>query len=330
MVELWGSIDGGHAVERVVISKGRLTASVITLGASLQDLRLEGHPHSLVLGFDSYFDYSQQSAFIGGVVGRLSNRIGGGSFTLNGTRYQLDCNEGNTTLHGGSVGFDKCLWTILSAGEDFVTLELRSADGDMGFPGEVVADCRYRITDDATLEVIFRARTDKPTVCSMSQHSYFNLNDGGATPIDGHRLMVDAPQTVGVDTYDVPDGTLINVDGLDADFTSQRLIGSTMLDINYCLSDMRVPKRHVARLVGDTGVAMDVATTEPGLQLYTSDFLDRVPQRETGVQYGFRSGVCIEPQVWPDAPNNRDFPSAVLMPGETLKQETTYSFSIIG
>lgn len=327
MVEYWGLDDDGQSVERVIISNGNLTASVITLGATLQDLRMEGHPHGLVLGFDSYYDYTQQQAYVGGVVGRVANRIGGGSFTLNGQRHSLDCNEDGNTLHGGSLGFDKLHWTVLASGDDFVTMELRSPDGDMGFPGTLLADVRYRIVGEAGLEVILRARTDKPTLCSLSQHSYFNLHDAGASSINNHKLMVDASRYVAVDPYDVPDGTTVEVAGTPLDFTSEKPVGNTMMDINYCLSDARVPMRHVARVVGDSGVTMDIETTEPGLQLYTADYLDRLPPRENGVQYGARSGICLEPQVWPDAANNAHFPSAVLNPGETLRQETTYTFS---
>lgn len=327
MVEYWSLSDDGEPVERVVISNGKLTASVITLGATLQDLRLAGHPHSLVLGFDSYFDYAQQEAYVGGVVGRVSNRIGRGAFMLDGESYTLDRNEGTTTLHGGAMGFDKLPWTILAAGDDFVTMELRSPDGDMGFPGTLLADVRYRIVGDATLEVILRAQTDKPTICSLSQHSYFNLHDGGASTIDRHTLRVDAERYVAVDPYDVPDGSLNDVADTELDFTGARPIGSTVLDINYCVGNERVALRPVARLVGDSGVSMDIATTEPGLQLYTADYLERTPARENGLQYKARSGICLEPQVWPDAVNKPHFPSARLDPGETLRQMTTYTFS---
>lgn len=327
MVEYWSLSDDGEPVERVVISNGKLTASVITLGATLQDLRLAGHPHSLVLGFDSYFDYAQQEAYVGGVVGRVSNRIGRGAFMLDGESYTLDRNEGTTTLHGGAMGFDKLPWTILAAGDDFVTMELRSPDGDMGFPGTLLADVRYRIVGDATLEVILRAQTDKPTICSLSQHSYFNLHDGGASTIDRHTLRVDAERYVAVDPYDVPDGSLNDVADTELDFTGARPIGSTVLDINYCVGNERVALRPVARLVGDSGVSMDISTTEPGLQLYTADYLERTPARENGLQYKARSGICLEPQVWPDAVNKPHFPSARLDPGETLRQMTTYTFS---
>lgn len=327
MVEYWSLSDDGEPVERVVISNGKLTASVITLGATLQDLRLAGHPHSLVLGFDSYFDYAQQEAYVGGVVGRVSNRIGRGAFMLDGESYTLDRNEGTTTLHGGAMGFDKLPWTILAAGDDFVTMELRSPDGDMGFPGTLLADVRYRIVGDATLEVILRAQTDKPTICSLSQHSYFNLHDGGASTIDRHTLRVDAERYVAVDPYDVPDGSLNDVADTELDFTGARPIGSTVLDINYCVGNERVALRPVARLVGDSGVSMDISTTEPGLQLYTADYLERTPARENGLQYKARSGICLEPQVWPDAVNKPHFPSARLDPGETLRQVTTYTFS---
>ncbi|MGB7431400.1 MAG: aldose epimerase family protein [Ahrensia sp.] len=327
MVEYWGLSDDGQSVERVIISNGTLTASVITLGATLQDLRLEGHPHSLVLGFDSYFDYAQQEAYVGGIVGRVSNRIGGGAFTLDGKNYTLDRNEGSNTLHGGAAGFDKLPWRILSAGDDFVTMELRSPDGDMGFPGTLLADVRYRIVGEATLEVVLRAQTDKPTVCSMSQHSYFNLHDGGASAIDNHVLSVHAARVVAVDAYDVPDGSLTQVADTELDFTAARPIGATMLDINYCVGEERRALRPVARLAGNSGVTMEIATTEPGLQLYTADYLERTPARESGLQYKARSGICLEPQVWPDAVNKPHFPSARLDPGETLRQETTYAFS---
>lgn len=327
MVEFWGVSEDGHDIERVTIANGGLTASIITMGAALQDLRLEGHDHSLVLGFDTCFDYGEQTAFVGAVAGRFAARISGGRFDIDGREFNVDRNEGNNTLHGGSVGFDKCIWSIMATGEDFVTLELRSPDGDMGFPGEVIADCRYRLTLDACLEVILRARTNKPTICAMTHHGYFNLSDGGAGTINGHRLMIDAEQYLSIDSFDIPDGELLDVAGKDTDFRQERIVGSTMLDNNFCLSNERVPLRPVARLVGETGICMDVATTEPGMQVYTADFMGRVPARKSGLQYGFRSGICLETQVWPDAPNHSHFPSARLNPGEQLVQHTTFTFS---
>lgn len=326
MVENWGQDSAGEAIYRVCLERGGLSARVITYGATLQDLRLDGHPHPLVLGFNSLAGYQATEFYIGSAIGRYTNRIGGAAFVIDGDLYRVDANEAGNCLHGGAGGFHRRHWTIDAAGDSFVSLSYVSKAGEMGFPGALHAQCRYRLLEDQTLEIVFRAVTDAPTVCSMTNHSYFNLDDGGAKPINKHRLRIAAAQTLVTDELDIATGDIIAVDSTEQDFRSLRNFGSAAYDLNYCVSDRREMLRHVATVEGDIGLCMDLATTEPGLQFYTGDHLFGLTAGLDDIVYGGRSGLCLEPQNWPNAPNHAHFPSPVLRPGETLEQKTTYRF----
>ena len=187
--QLFGTTAEGEAVHRYSIGGGGLTASVMTWGAAVQDLRLAGHDAPLVLGFDRFEDYPAHSPYMGAIAGRYANRIRGGRFRLEGERHQVDTNFlGKHMLHGGVRGFGKRCWTVALAGPDFITLTLHSPDGDMGFPGTLAATCTYRLKIPGTLSVELTATCDQPTLCNLAHHSYFNLDDGGAGDVLAHRL----------------------------------------------------------------------------------------------------------------------------------------------
>lgn len=329
MIEKLGTTPQGESVHRVRIGDGGLTAQVLTFGAVVQDLRLDGHRPPLVLGFDRLDDYFDRSPYFGAIVGRYANRIGGARFSLDGREYAADANFlGKHILHGGSRGAGKRVWTIADHGADFVTLALRMVDGEMGFPGNLDVACTYRVTADAALSVEIVATADAPTLANFSHHSYFNLDDGGATPILDHRLEIAAGAYLPVDAEAIPTGEIRPVDGTPFDFRKLRSIGTEAeYDHNFCLAPARREPVEVVRLEGArSGVSMTVSTGEPGLQFYAGLRAGREVPGLDGVRYGAHAGLCLEAQVWPDAPNKPHFPQAVLRPGETLRQVTVYRY----
>lgn len=332
--EHFGTTRDGQTVERVSIAAGGLTAHVLTWGAIVQDLRLDSHPAPLVLGFDRIEHYLDHSIYFGAIVGRFANRIADGRFTLDGERYQTDRNDNGHTLHGGSFGIDKRPWTLRDHGPDFVTLVIADRSGTMGFPGTLEIVCTYRIVSPATLSIELSARCDRPTLCNLAHHAYFNLNDGGRTGILDHRMSIAAQAYLPVDETLIPTGAVCPVEGTDFDFVLPRSVRAkpgeeTCYDHNFCLAAARRDLSPAAWVQGSaSGIAMEVWTTEPGLQLFSGQFPDRPVSGLDGIAYRRFAGMCLEPQIWPDAPNRPYFPQATLRPGETYRQSTEYRFRV--
>jgi aldose 1-epimerase len=333
--EPFGWMPDGRKVDRVVIQGGGLTAKIITWGAVVQDLRLSGHADPLVLGLEDFRFYPVHSPYFGAVVGRVANRIAGGQFTIDGKTYQADRNFiGKHTLHGGAAGFGHQLWMLKDAGSDFVTLTYHSRDGEMGFPGNLLASCTYRLKDPGQFVIEFAAETDAPTLCNLAAHSYYNLDDGGRTDVLDHLVQIEAEAYLPADAEFIPTGDIAPVEGTDQDFRMLRTIRNSVgashrpYDNNFCLSDARVPLRRVVTVRGArSGVEMQVWTTEPGVQFYDGKNVGRdVPGLE-GVTYAAHAGLCLEPQIWPDAPNRPNFPQAMLRPDAPYSQTTEYRFS---
>lgn len=330
---VFGALPDGRVVAEARIAAGALSARVIGWGAVVRELRLEGAPHPLTLGYERIEDYLAYGSHFGAIAGRCANRIARGRFTLDGAAHQLELKAGAAHhLHGGDAAqFGRRPWEIAAQTPDSVTLTLHSPDGDGGYPGAVDATCVYRLAPPATLVVELTAVTDAPTLVNLAHHSYFNL-DGGAD-VRGHRL------TVAADRYTPTGDDLIPlsvapVAGTPCDFRAGRLVGAAdapPYDVNLCLSDARAPEpRFAARLEGESGVAMEVWTTEPGVQFFNAPRMAiPVPGLE-GRRYGAQAGLCLEPQVWPDAINHPDFPSAVLRPGETYRQRSEFRFAPAG
>ncbi len=336
MAEDFGRTEGGETVQRVWIEGGGLRAAIMTWGASLQDLRLEGHPAPLILGFPNFQTYLDHPRYLGAVVGRFANRIANGRFEIGGQSYQADTDFlGKHTLHGGSVGFAKRNWTIEESGPDFVSLLYRSPDGEMGFPGNMTATATYCMTGEGRMIVEMEAVTDAPTLCNLSQHAYFNLEDGGATPVLDHTLRIDADHYLPVDAEMIPTGEVADVAGTRFDFREMRPIrndadngGHAFYDHNYCLGGERTPLRPVLTLAAPrSGVTMTISSTEPGMQFYDGVAVPEVAAGLDGIAYKKHASVCLEPQVWPDAPNQPGFPSALLRPGEVYRNVVEYGFS---
>jgi aldose 1-epimerase len=333
--EIFGRIGEDEAVHRFSIESGGLQARIITWGAAVQDLRLTGHDAPLVLGFDRFEDYPAHSPYMGAIAGRYANRIRDGRFTIQGRHFQADTNFlGKHMLHGGSNGFGQRIWDVALHGADFVTLTLRSADGEMGFPGGIDVTCTYRLKIPATLSVELTATTDEPTLCNLAHHSYFNLEDGGSGDVLDHHVMLAASAYLPVDDELIPTGVVQPVDGTPFDFRQARPIrmetengGQLPYDHNFCLAASRGPLHQAALVRGAvSGIEMEVWTTEPGIQFYTGQMLSPKAKGLGARHYKAYAGMCLEPQIWPDSPNRPYFPQAILWPGEIYRQTTEYRF----
>ncbi|MBR0557728.1 galactose mutarotase [Ciceribacter sp. L1K23] len=332
-IETFGTTPSGESVGRVRLEGGGLTASIVTWGAVIQDLRLARHDAPLVLGFDTLDAYLKHSPYFGATPGRCSNRIAGGRFTLDGRSYQLELNEGAYGhLHGGSDCIAVRNWTIADLAKDRVVLEITDPDGRAGYPGNCTVRATYHLKPEGTLSVVYESTTDAPTLANICQHSYFNLD--GQDDALGHDLMIAADHYLPVDNRLIPTGEIKPVEGTAFDFRKltqmKRFDGDAQVryDHNFCLSAKRQAKRSIALARSiNSGVSMEVRTTEPGVQFYAGVYLDvPVPGLE-GRKYGPFAGFCLETQTWPDAINHENFPNAILRPGEVLRQETDYVFS---
>lgn len=331
--ENFGFTPTGEKVERVTISAGGLTAKVITWGAVIQDVRLEGHQPPLVLGFDNFDDYPKYSSYFGATPGRNANRIDSGKFSIDGKSYQLELNEkGITHLHGGSDGTGKRNWLIMEHGPSHVVLQIIDPAGRAGYPGNCTITATYTIREGGVLSVLYETTTDQPTIANICQHSYFNL-DGAETAL-GHEIEIAADHYLPTDDRQIPTGEIRSVEGTAFDLRQTTPMkreenGEQVLyDHNFCLSAERVAKRKVARVHAPaSGVSLEVHTTEPGVQLYTAFKLNTAVPGHDGRHYGPFAGFCLETQIWPDSVNHENFPKAILRPGETLVQETDYIFS---
>jgi len=333
--EIFGRTAEGEQVDRIAIRGGGLSACVIAWGAALQDLRLDGHKAPFVLGFDRFDNYPTDSPYFGAIVGRFANRIANGRFTIEGKDHQTEQNFlEKHTLHGGTGGLGRKVWTVQEIEDDTVTLACRAADGEMGFPGNLDVTCRYSLKPDGRLVIELGAVTDAPTLCSLAHHSYFNLDDGGATEALDHQIRIDADAYLPVDNEAIPTGHVVPVDDTDMDLREGRAIrndkgvGHISFDHNFCLAPTRGSLRKAVWARGATsGIEMEVWTTEPGIQFYDGARVGRTIPGLDGIQYGAFAGFCLEPQIWPDAPNRSYFPQAVLRPEETYLQTTEYRFS---
>lgn len=331
--EVFGTTKDGETVYRVEIKGGGLTAKIMSWGAVIQDLRLDGHDAPLLLGFDKFSEYPAYSSYFGATPGRCANRIGGGKFTLDGKDYQLELNEkGVSHLHGGSDNIAKRNWTIVEHAVDRVVLKIVDPDGRAGYPGNCTIQATYRVHGNGEFSIVYESTSDQPTLANVCQHAYFNLD--GRDDALGHDIMIAADHYLPTDERQIPTGELRPVDGTAFDFREmapmKRFEGSeqALYDHNFCLSKERVAKRTavLARSL-NSGVSMEVRTTEPGVQFYAGFKLNVAVPGLDGRKYGPFAGFCLETQVWPDAINHEGFPNAVLRPGEVLRQETDYIFT---
>ncbi|MES1200614.1 MAG: aldose epimerase family protein [Pseudomonadota bacterium] len=344
-VQVFGKLPAGADVEAVEIGAAGVQARILTLGACVQSLQVQGADgcaEDVVLGHDNIAQYVEKPLYLGCTIGRFANRIAGGRFELDGQAYDLVKSDGPNTLHGGLRGFDKVLWRIEAVSADSVTLTYVSPDGDQGFPGTLTASATYAVTDTQELVATFEARTDKPTIVSMTNHCYFNLAgaNSGKSILD-HHLTIFADAFTPVDETAIPTGELRSVSGTPFDFREARRIGAHIDDADAQLRlgrgydhnlavhfERSASPRYAARLEHrESGRALDLFTTEPGLQFYSGNFLDGTLIGKGGTPYGFRSALCLEPQLFPNAPNEPRFASPRLDPGEIYRHVSIYKFS---
>ena len=323
-------------------SDAGLEATILDWGATLARLRVpdrEGRLVDVVLGFDDLRAYQGPHPSVGGIVGRYANRIAGARFTLDGREHALGANDGPHCLHGGPPGFDRRFWDAEASGASEVLLRLVSPDGDQGFPGRLEVSLRWRLVANA-LHLETRATCDAPTVVSLASHAYWNLEDGGATPILEHRLAIAAARYTPIDTAGIPTGAIEPVAGTPLDFAAPRAIGERIealvplrggYDHDFVLDAPGDPSRVAARLVAPrSGRSLTLRTTLPGLQLYTGSCFDGTREFRRGVRTPRFGALALETQQLPDAPNQPRFPSARLDPGGVYDHTTVYEVGDLG
>ncbi|WP_293449534.1 aldose epimerase family protein [Planktotalea sp.] len=310
-MSLFGQMPDGRAVHAVDLKTDRLSVKVLTYGASLQSVRIDGA--QTLLGSDDLADYWGPLNYAGAIVGRVANRLGNGSAIINGLPAKLTANEpSGASLHGGPDGASEQLWTLVESGSTHVMLSLHMPDGHMGYPGALDVHARYEV-DGTTLRLEISAQADKETLCSFASHGYWNLS--GEANIDAHKMKITATRYLPVDGDQIPTGEVADVQGTTFDFTATRPVAGAVMDHNFCLSLEREKLRPVFWLSsGQSGVALEIATTETGLQVYDARHMDR-------------AALAVEPQIWPDAVNHDEFPSMVLKLGETYSTVTEFRFS---
>jgi len=338
----FGALPAGRPVSLFTITNATgATAKVTNYGAILVGVEAPDRNGSLAdvtLGFDTLEQYvTGNDPYLGVIAGRYANRIAGGRFSLDGVDYQLATNDGGVNhLHGGNRGFDKVLWAAsLPAGEDGNALRLTyvSPDGEENYPGTLTVEVTYEWTDALELIVSYKATTDKATVLNLTNHAYFNLSGGMADNVLDHVLQIRAEEYTPVDGALIPTGEVAAVAGTALDFRMPKRIGDDIesvpggYDNNFVLAAVGENECRVRVTEPLSGRLMEVRTTEPGMQLYTGNFLDNVTGRN-GVVYGPQGGFCLEAQHYPDSPNKPHFPSTVLRPGETYTQVTAYRFGV--
>lgn len=345
---LFGTSPEGHPVHLFRLGrKNGPSVSISEYGCTLTEINMpdaNGRLGNVILGFASLDEYIRDYDYLGATVGRFANRITNGTVKLDGEAIQLTPNIPPHHLHGGATGFNKKYWEgeILSTKDSPSVIFRRSSpDGEEGYPGNLDVSVTFTLHDERELDVLIEARTDRTTPLNLTMHPYFNLAANGGDILD-HRLTIHGGRFLPMTPNSLPTGEVRSVEGTPMDFRTSRVIGA---HIDEDDEQLRIGggydhcwvldgKRGVMRLVAEaydpsSGRRLQLATSEPGLQLYTGNALGDVAREETGEGHARRSGFCLEPQVWPDAPNHESFPSAVLHPGETYKHQIRYSFDCI-
>lgn len=338
--QLFGHMPDGREVRVLTIgAEPGAVVEVLTLGATVHRLVVtcgDGERRNVVLGHPDVEERLASGDYIGGTIGRYANRIAGGRFGLEGRNIEVRTHDRGNSLHGGPEGFDVRLWDVESHAADELVLSLTSPDGDQGFPGTVTARVRYTVDQD-TVRVTMKATTDATTVVNLTNHAYFNLDGEGAGTIDEHELLVEADEFTPVDATGIPTGGHASVQGTPFDFRRAQKIGPAIRTEHPQMSDARgIDHNYVVRGNGlrraatlasrKTSTTVELWSDQPGLQVYTGNFLDGTRRSTSGGRYRQGDGVALEPQLFPDSPNRPEWPSAVLRPGETYAAHLEWRF----
>ena len=344
----YGKTPDGISVEQYILkNKKGMKIAIITYGGIITSWTApdkNGMYQDIVLGYNSLDEYIKSTPYFGAIIGRYGNRIANGKFTLEGIEYTLAQNNGPNNLHGGVKGFDKVVWIArTSTTDNKVSLELTYLSKDMeeGFPGNLKTIVTYTLTKDNVLEVLYEATTDKKTIINLTQHSYFNLSGDFNKTILDHEITIDADTYIPVDETLIPTGELAPVAGTPFDFRKPKTMA---LEINtdndqlkkgggydhcWVLNDQDEGMRlNATAYHPESGRLLEVFSNEPGIQLYSGNFLDGILPSKNGGTYASRSGFCLETQHYPDSPNQNNFPSVVLSPGKKYSSKTSFKFSV--
>ncbi len=328
----FGTADGQDVSLYTLTNDHGFEVAITNYGGAVVSLKAPDRDGSLadvVLGFETLEEYVQNPRYFGGLIGRHANRIGLGKFVLNGAEFQLTPNNGVNHLHGGAKGFDKRVWDVADQTSN-LQLQYLSRDGEEGYPGNLKANVTYTLSDNE-LEINYEATTDRETIVNLTNHSYFNL--AGHGDILGHELTLPAAGFTPVSPELIPSGEIASVENTPMDFRRGKLIGADVAlaggyDHNFVLSNYDGSLKLAARLYEpNSGRVLEILTTEPGIQFYSGNFLDGSFTGKGGFVYHQYTGLCLEPQHFPDAPNHANFPSTVLRPGEVYRHVSRYRFS---
>lgn len=340
----YGTTTDGQAVDSYTLTNANgATVQILTYGGTITHLMVPdraGKLGDVCLGFDDLAGWqSKGNPYFGALIGRVANRIAKGQFTVDGKQYQVPVNNGVNSLHGGLKGYDKRIWDVkpmTMADGPMLTLTLTDPDGTEGYPGTVKVTVVYTWTNDDVLRIEYHATTDKATPINLTNHSYWNLKDAGASTIDGHVVKLYADRYLPVDATQIPTGELATVKGTPIDFTTAKPLGQDMAKMggdpagyDHCLV-VRDHHGQVDKAVDvyepTTGRTMQMWTDQPGFQMYSGNFLDGTTIGKGGTKYERHNAVAFEAQAFPDAVNHPTFPSSVLQPGQTYEQTTEYRF----
>ena len=342
MKKEFGTTRNGETASCYILknSKG-MKAVVSDFGAALLKLYVpdkNGKSQDVVLGYETLEDYENGGDSVGATVGRVANRIAGGSFTLNGKTYELTKNDGDNTLHGGRDMMNKRMWKVVESTDNSVTLSLDSPDGDQGFPGNLKLTVTYTVTPENELEIVYGSTADADTLLNLTNHSYFNLAGQGSGDVLDQKVTISADYFTLADAQSIPTGELTPVKGTPMDFNEAKAIGQDIeadyqplidgkgYDHNWVIRGEGF--RKAASMYSDkTGIHMDVYTDLPGMQLYTANYVD-YEKGKGGAEYRIRNAACFETQFFPDAIHHSEFAQPVIKANELFTSKTVYQFSI--
>jgi aldose 1-epimerase len=343
---LFGKLADGTEIHSWALENGGTRLKVLSYGGIVQSLEIpdrQGRYANVSLGFDTIEEYVSHSPYFGALIGRYGNRVDAGRFTLDGTTHQVDVNDGGNSLHGGAEGFDRQVWDVepFTDGPDLgLVLSRTSADGEMGYPGTLAVKVTYTVTEHGDWRIDYEATTDRATVVNLTSHVYWNLAGEGSGSVHDHELSIAADRYTPTGPGLIPTGEQAEVAGTPFDFREAKAIGRDLrvadqqllyakgFDHNWVL-DKGVTARpaQVATLYDpSSGRSLKIATTEPGLQFYSGNFLDATLVGTGGNTYRQGDALCLETQHFPDSPNHPSFPSTVLRPGQTYRSTTIHSF----